>query len=67
MAVDDPLVELRGNCPRDVVDVIDAVSQSKRISRMEQVNAILARWADEKRREAELIQRVTRITSGSSR
>lgn len=59
MAVDDA-VELRGPCPRTVVDVVDAVSQAKRITRMELVNQILQEWADAKLHEATLIQRLAR-------
>lgn len=53
-------VELRGDIPRDVADVLDAVSQAKRIPRMELVNSILQGWADEKLHEATLVVRVTR-------
>lgn len=53
-------VELRGDIPRDVADVLDAVSQAKRIPRMELVNSILQGWADEKLHEAILVVRVTR-------
>ena len=60
MAEDDLVVELRGNCPREVVDVLDAVSQAKRISRMELVNRILCEWKDLKVHESNLIHRVTR-------
>jgi len=45
---------------RDVADVLDAVSQAKRIPRMELVNSILQGWADEKLHEAILVVRVTR-------
>jgi len=60
MAEDDLVVELRGMCPREVVDVLDAVSQAKRISRMELVNRILGEWRDQKVHESSLIHRVTR-------
>jgi hypothetical protein len=59
MADNTPPVELRGNCPRDIVDVLDAVSQSRRSTRMELVNQILREWVDGKLLEAELIRRVT--------
>lgn len=54
-----PSVELRGPCPRWIVDMLDAVSGGKRISRTEQVNRILAVWARQKAHEASLIRRVT--------
>lgn len=38
-------VELRGLCPKEVVDFIDAYSNVKRISRIEAVNRILLAWA----------------------
>ena len=60
MATDDSLVELRGTCPRDVVDVLDAVSQAKRVTRMELVNTILRGWAVAKLHEAQTVSRVTR-------
>ncbi len=62
--MDEPTTELRGPCPRAVVDVLDAVSQARRITRTELVNLILMKWADDKLHEAELIQRVTRPASG---
>jgi hypothetical protein len=51
-------VELRGMCPRNVVDVLDAISGARRISRTELVNAVLSEWADARMHEAVLIQRV---------
>ena len=53
-------VELRGPCPKDIVDVIDAVAHAKRIDRTSMVNRILQEWAEQKTLEAECIQRVTR-------
>ena len=53
-------VELRGPCPKEVVDVIDAVAHSKRLDRTSMVNRILAELADQKLHEAQCIQRVTR-------
>lgn len=60
MAEDDLIVELRGMIPREVCDVLDAVSQAKRISRMELVSRILGEWKDHKLHESHLIHRVTR-------
>jgi hypothetical protein len=56
----DNQVELRGMVPRDVVDVLDAVSTAKRMSRIELVSRILASWAGQKHHEAMLVHRVTR-------
>lgn len=53
-------VELRGEIPREVVDVLDAVAQARRVSRMEIVSIVLSQWAQERALEATLIQRVTR-------
>lgn len=53
-------VELRGPCPKDTVDVIDAVAHAKRIDRTAMVNRILTEWAEGKLYECECIQRVTR-------
>lgn len=53
-------VELRGPCPKDTVDVIDAVAHAKRIDRTAMVNRILAEWAEQKAYESQCIERVTR-------
>lgn len=60
----DPFVELRGQAPRLIVDVLDAVSASRRISRWELVNEILEHYADDRMREATA---VLRVTTGSDR
>lgn len=59
MANDD-LVELRGQTPRQIIDVIDAVSAARRISRMELVNRILSKWTRDQLHEATVVSRVTR-------
>ena len=56
----DNTVELRGMLPREVIDVIDAVSSAKRMTRIELVHRILADWAGRKHHEAMLVHRVTR-------
>ena len=53
-------VELRGPCPKEVVDIIDAVAHAKRLDRTSMVNRILAEWAEQKALEAQCIHRVTR-------
>ena len=60
MAACDQAVELRGMSPRETIDVLDAVSSARRMSRMELVNDILASWCVDRMNEAMLIQRVTR-------
>ncbi len=53
-------VELRGPCPKDTVDVIDAVAHAKRLDRTSMVNRILAELAEQKILESQCIQRVMR-------
>jgi len=53
-------IELRGMCPRDVVDVLDAVSTARRMSRHELVVEVLAVWAKEQVHIANVLGRVTR-------
>lgn len=60
MATTDELVELRGNCSRRTVDMLDAVSSARRITRIELVNRILNKWAKEQWHEANVVHRVTR-------
>lgn len=57
---DDTTVELRGQCPREIIDVIDAWSAAKHINRMEAVNVILRSWAKNKVREHTIFARVTK-------
>lgn len=57
---DAVLVELRGQCPRLTVDVLDAVARARGTNRNEIVNDILSKWADQQLTEASLIARVTR-------
>jgi hypothetical protein len=57
VSADDP-VELRGLVPRYVVDVVDAVAIYRGVDRIEVVRLVLKEWADEKRKEAELIARM---------
>lgn len=60
MSHHDTTVELRGMCPRETVDVLDAISQARRVSRTDLVNDILASWCVDRMQEATLIQRITR-------
>ena len=53
--------ELRGDVPRALVDVLDAVSGHRRINRWQLVGEILQAWADDKMREVTAVYRVTGI------
>ena len=53
-------VELRGPCPREIVDVVDAWSQSKCMTRTAAVNQILRDWAVQKLHEHSVFARVTK-------
>jgi hypothetical protein len=52
-------VELRGEVPRDLIDVIDAVALARGVTRIDLVQQILSRWARERVHEANVIHRVT--------
>jgi hypothetical protein len=52
-------VELRGLCPRETVDTIDAVCIARDLTRTDLVNQILGKWAAKARHEASLILRCT--------
>lgn len=54
-------VELRGQCVRNVVNVLDAVSANRRITRWDLVAEILEAWADDKMREVTAICRVVGV------
>lgn len=55
----DANIELRGQAPKPLVDVLDAVSSHRRISRWELITEILERWADDRMAETVAIMRVT--------
>jgi len=55
----DANIELRGQAPKSLVDVLDAVSSHRRITRWELIAEILERWADDKLAETTAILRVT--------
>lgn len=64
--VNPETVELRGQAPRELVDVLDAVSTHRHITRTDLVNEILAKWAEDKLHEATLVIRITN-SNGRSR
>lgn len=51
-------VELRGECPRHIVDVLDAVAVARDKTRIQIANEVLGAWADKVLHEATLVQRV---------
>lgn len=59
MASDKTTSELRGDVPRSIVDVLDAVSHARRKSRFELVVEILEAWRDQQMREVIAVTRVT--------
>lgn len=56
----DVKTELRGECPKDIVAVLDAVAMARQVSRTEIVNEVLGTWAENKLHEVNLINRVMR-------
>lgn len=51
-------VELRGECPRHIVDMLDAVSMAENTTRTALVNKILAKWEEEERHKDSIVARV---------
>ena len=59
----DSSVELRGQAPRDLVDMLDAISTHRRITRWQLIEEILSQWREDKERETVIVARVTGILS----
>lgn len=59
-ARDVDTTELRTECPREVVDVLDAISMAQRLTRGQLVVRILNDWARDRLHEASLLARVSR-------
>lgn len=59
MSSSDDSEELRGRAPKTIVDVLDAVSTHRRLSRWQLVLEVLTQWADDRQCEAIAIARVT--------
>lgn len=59
MAHDTNLVELRGMAPRDLVEVLDVISASRRQPRIDLVLEILQAWVDQRVHEASLVHRLS--------
>jgi hypothetical protein len=54
-------VELRGECPRQIVNVLDAVSMARDKTRTALVNEILGAWADKVLHESMLVHRIAGV------
>ena len=59
----DSSVELRGQASRDLVDMLDAISSHRRITRWQLIEEILSQWREDKERETVIVARVTGILS----
>jgi len=53
-------VELRGPCPRDDVDFLDAYAMARDLNRMQLVNQIIREWCSARRHEHMVLGRVLR-------
>lgn len=60
MATPDDTTEMRFMAQRLVVDLLDAVSSARRISRAEMANRVLERWAREVMHQQMMVANVTR-------
>lgn len=60
MSSDSDTSELRGETPKTILAVLDAVSITRRKSRFQLVNEILAEWAEQAQAEAIAIERCLR-------
>lgn len=61
MASPNDSAELRTDCPKSVIDILDAVSLAQRLTRGQLVVRVLTEWADQRHREASLIAKLARI------
>ena len=52
--------ELRGDCPKDTVDVLDAIAHARGVTRTDLVNEVLGNWCADRVHEASLILRMAR-------
>lgn len=59
-------VELRGECPRHTVDMLDAVSMAENTTRTALVNRILQKWEEEERHKHSIVARVLGIKAVES-
>lgn len=56
----DLTVELRGPTKKSTVDVIDAYSMARRMSRMDLVNQILTEWVETRLHETSVVLSISR-------
>lgn len=59
-------VELRGEIPREIADVIDAVSIAEGRSRVQQVIVVLQEWSERQRRISTVLHRISRSNPTTS-
>lgn len=52
---------MRFDCPKNIVDILDAVSLAQRLTRGQAAVRVLSEWAEQRHREASLIAKLTRI------
>ena len=58
--------ELRGDCPRKIIDVLDAVSMARDQTRIALVNEILGAWAKKVLHESSLVHKIAGINPVST-
>jgi hypothetical protein len=56
----DITTELRGPCAKHIVDVLDAISMSKRMSRTDLINEILLAYVEARLHETSLLVSIAR-------
>lgn len=59
-------VELRGMAPRRLVDLLDAVSLSRKCARQDVLVDVLNRWADDLVHEASMVMRIAGANGSST-
>ena len=55
-------IELRGQSPKSVIAIVDAIAIANRVDRIDVVNAVLLRWA---RKQAHTSTVVANVTQGN--
>ncbi len=58
--------ELRGECPKNTLCVLDAVAIARGCTRTALVNEILGQWAAAKQHEASLVQKLAGVIPTTS-
>jgi hypothetical protein len=62
----DRSAELRGECPREILDVLDAISTARDMTRTQLVNEVLGNWARQVRHEHMIVARVCGVIPAES-